>query len=107
MKLLQFLFVRLTCQLLYAGLLYFANLQSAADSNYVGARLWYLHKRWSRLLQFFVPGRCGAGIDACLGLQIAVCTAHAYRQKSMHRLWFMRKEVPDGICGACGWQSAY
>ena len=97
MLLLQFLFVRFTGQLLYTRLLYFADIQSAADSNYVGARLWYLHKRWSRLLQLFVPGRCGAGTDACHRLQAAVCTAHACRQKPMHRLWFVRKEVPDGI----------
>ena len=43
MLLLQFLFVRFTGQLLYTMLLYFADLQSAADSNYVGARLWYLY----------------------------------------------------------------
>lgn len=97
MLLLQFLFVRFTGQLLYTRLLYFADIQSAADSNYVGARLWYLHKRWSRLLQFFVPGRCCAGIDACHRLQAAVCTAHACRQKPMHRLWLMRKEMPYGI----------
>lgn len=97
MLLLQFLFVRFIGQLLYTRLLYFADIQSAADSNYVGARLWYLHKRWSRLLQFFVPGRCCAGIDACHRLQAAVCTAHACRQKPMHRLWLMRKEMPYGI----------
>lgn len=43
MLLLQFLFVRFTGQLLYTRLLYFADLQSATDSNYVGARLWYLY----------------------------------------------------------------
>ena len=43
MLLLQLLFVRFTGQLLYTRLLYFADLQSATDSNYVGARLWYLH----------------------------------------------------------------
>ena len=68
-----------TGQLLYTRLLYFADLQSATDSNYVGARLWYLHKRWSRLLQFFVPGGSGTGSDACLRLQAAVCTACAGR----------------------------
>lgn len=60
---------------------YFISLTSSLLLTAVmwGACLWHLHKRWSRLLQFFVPGRCGAGIDACLGLQAAVCTAHACR----------------------------